>query len=602
MATFSIVANDTYEHNHRKIATANAVFCNTENEYFFLKNKDDEIKKRIETYQKNKNRKLDSKTILEREFILEVSENTTIDDLRKAILNEFEGALDTKIFSIAIHRDEGELISKKDGTSYVSGDDFYYHEKTGIWSFENGLKYNSFEELEQDFIIKKNYHAHVIFSGLRSDGTSIKDYKNERVKNKEIEKFDTYFMQKWCVEKKEQLFQYLENQGKLTQKELENRKKNDDSLETPADSAIQNLLNKVAEKLANEPSDDLKEVFGDRSINFNFKKTFAFKHIMSDLNKLLRGEKLAKNEIKALKTNLKNAGVFDPIILKSRILELSKQDLEQKYTKENVKNILKNLMNDEKYLEFKEVFLETYREIDKMKKAEFLAKYPDFQIFESVLNQDLEKDLEIYENLVNGCELSQKISDERIKELESKIKRDDNLKAELINENKDLKARIQELENETPKEVIKEVENPVNIELQAENAKLKEQIKALEKVNKQKDDFINNLGKMLNFQGLNYTTPLNELERFLNQKEQKNDELQGQDEKNQNLSHSEPSNMETALSNVSDAKINGDDDSAMKALRNNEKLYSENNKENKETTSQEEHQDQEQSSVKRNKL
>lgn len=602
MATFSIVANDTYEHNHREITTANAVFCNTENEYFFLKNKDDEIKKRIETYQKNKNRKLDSKTILEREFILEVSENTTIDDLRKAILNEFEGALDTKIFSIAIHRDEGELISKKDGTSYVSGDDFYYHEKTGIWSFENGLKYRSFEELEQDFIIKKNYHAHIIFSGLRSDGTSITDSKSERIKNKEISKFDTYFMQKWCVEKKEQLFRYLENQGKLTQKELENRKKNDDSLETPADSAIQNLLNKVAEKLANEPSDDLKEVFGDRSINFNFKKTFAFKHIMSDLNKLLRGEKLAKNEIKALKTNLKNAGVFDPIILKSRILELSKQDLEQKYTKENVKNILKNLMNDEKYLEFKEVFLETYREIEKMKKAEFLEKYPDFQIFESVLNQDLEKDLEIYENLVNGCELSQKISDERIKELESKIKRDDNLKAELINENKDLKARIQELENETPKEVIKEVENPVNIDLQAENAKLKEQIKALEKVNKQKDDFINNLGKMLNFQGLNYTTPLNELERFLNQKEQKNDELQGQDEKNQNLSHSEPSNVETALSNVSDAKINGDDDSAMKALRNNEKLYSEKNKENKETTSQEEHQDQEQSSIKRNKL
>ncbi len=590
MATFSIVANDTYEHNHREITTANAVFCNTENEYFFLKNKDDEIKKRIETYQKNKNRKLDSKTILEREFILEVSENTTIDDLKNAILNEFENSLDTKIFSIAIHRDEGELISKKDGTSYVSGDDFYYHEKTGIWSFENGLKYNSFEELEQDFIIKKNYHAHVIFSGLRSDGTSITDSKSERIKNKEISKFDTYFMQKWCVEKKEQLFQYLENQGKLTQKELENRKKNDDSLETPADSAIQNLLNKVAEKLANEPSDDLKEVFGDRSINFNFKKTFAFKHIMSDLNKLLRGEKLAKNEIKALKTNLKNAGVFDPIILKSRILELSKQDLEQKYTKENVKNILKNLMNDEKYLEFKEVFLETYREIDKMKKAEFLAKYPDFKIFESVLNQDLEKDLEIYENLVNGCELSQKISDERIKELESKIKRDDNLKAELINENKDLKARIQELENETPKEVIKEVENPVNIDLQAENAKLKEQIKALEKVNKQKDDFINNLGKMLNFQGLNYTTPLNELERFLNQKEQKNDELQGGDEKNQNLSDYEPSKMETALSNVSDAKINGDDDSAFNLLKSEYNL------------STNENQEQEQSSVKRNKL
>ncbi|RTJ92159.1 hypothetical protein C3H43_09245 [Campylobacter jejuni] len=570
MATFSIVANDTYEHNHREITTANAVFCNTENEYFFLKNKDDEIKKRIETYQRNKEKKIHSKTILEREFILEVSENTTIDDLRKAILNEFESALDTKIFSIAIHRDEGELISKKDGTSYVSGDDFYYHEKTGIWSFENGLKYNSFEELEQDFIIKKNYHAHVIFSGLRSDGTSIKDYKNERIKNKEIEKFDTYFMQKWCVEKKEQLFKYLENQGKLTQKELENRKKNDESLETPADSAIQNLLNKVAEKLANEPSDDLKEVFGDKSVNFNFKKTFAFKHIMSDLNKLLRGEKLAKNEIKALKTNLKNAGVFDPIILKSRILELSKHDLEQKYTKENVKNILKNLMNDEKYLEFKEVFLETYREIDKMKKAEFLAKYPDFRIFESVLNQDLNQDL--------------KKHSEQLQKLEKENQ-------ELKNENANLRARIQELENETPKEVIKEIENPVNIDLQAENAELKEQIKALENEKYElecliKDLFSENDNESLTslieslqekIKGFELQTEalknnyaiLNAQNATLNPKEQKNDERQGGDEKNQNLSDYEPSKMETALSCVSDAKINGDDDSAMKALRKN---------------------------------
>ncbi|MEA8939582.1 hypothetical protein [Campylobacter jejuni] len=574
MATFSIVANDTYEHNHREITTANAVFCNTENEYFFLKNKDDEIKKRIETYQKNKNRKLDSKTILEREFILEVSENTTIDDLRKAILNEFESALDTKIFSIAIHRDEGELISKKDGTSYVSGDDFYYHEKTGVWSFENGLKYNSFEELEQDFIIKKNYHAHVIFSGLRSDGTSITDSKSERIKNKEISKFDTYFMQKWCVEKKEQLFKYLENQGKLTQKELENRKKNDESLETPADSAIQNLLNKVAEKLANEPSDDLKEVFGDKSVNFNFKKTFAFKHIMSDLNKLLRGEKLAKNEIKALKTNLKNAGVFDPIILKSRILELSKHDLEQKYNKENVKNILKNLMNDEKYLEFKEVFLETYREIDKMKKAEFLAKYPDFKIFESVLNQDLNQDLEKHSNQLQKLEKENQ---------------------ELKNENANLRAKIEELEKETPKEVIKEVENPVNNELKAENERLNEQIKALENEIKETQESIQDLmgynadeslsltieslqdyveglrTKINNLEVenalLEQNTPLNAQNATLNPKEQKNDELQGGDEKNQNLSDYEPSKMETALSCVSDAKINGDDDSAFNLLK-----------------------------------
>ncbi|EOC7125678.1 hypothetical protein ACI7M1_001710, partial [Campylobacter jejuni] len=49
---------------------------------------------------------------------------------------------------------------------------------------------------------------------------------------------------------------------------------------------------------------------------------------------------------------------------------------------------------------------------------------------------------------------------------------------------------------------------------------------------KKRDDFINSLGRMLNFQGLNYNTPLNELERYLNQKEQKNDEIYQQDKEN----------------------------------------------------------------------
>lgn len=49
---------------------------------------------------------------------------------------------------------------------------------------------------------------------------------------------------------------------------------------------------------------------------------------------------------------------------------------------------------------------------------------------------------------------------------------------------------------------------------------------------KKRDDFINNLGRMLNFQGLNYNTPLNELERYLKPKEQKNDEIYQQDKEN----------------------------------------------------------------------
>lgn len=75
---------------------------------------------------------------------------------------------------------------------------------------------------------------------------------------------------------------------------------------------------------------------------------------------------------------------------------------------------------------------------------------------------------------------------------------------------------------------------------------LREQINSLEKEKdklefeliktnsnlKKRDDFINNLGRMLNFQGLNYNTPLNELERYLKPKEQKNDEIYQKDKEN----------------------------------------------------------------------
>ncbi|MCW1341506.1 hypothetical protein OLP57_01030, partial [Campylobacter jejuni] len=61
--------------------------------------------------------------------------------------------------------------------------------------------------------------------------------------------------------------------------------------------------------------------------------------------------------------------------------------------------------------------------------------------------------------------------------------------------------------------------------------------------------------------------------------------------KNQNLSDYESFNMEKALSNVSDAKINGDDDSAFNLLKSEYNL-----------STNEKRQEQEQSSVKRNKL
>lgn len=69
------------------------------------------------------------------------------------------------------------------------------------------------------------------------------------------------------------------------------------------------------------------------------------------------------------------------------------------------------------------------------------------------------------------------------------------------------------------------LENANIKELQQENERLKKENLKLNQSIKERDNFINNLGKMLNFQDLDYNTPLNELERYLNPKKQKNDEI-----------------------------------------------------------------------------
>ena len=388
MATFTNIAQDTYEHDLRIIRTANAVFVNIDNEkneYYLNKNRLQDLENR----KLKSKRKIQKSAVLEREFIIEVSKNTNIEDLREGILNDLEKDLDTKIYSIAIHRDEGQLICKKTNTSFVSGDDFFYNEKKGIWTFNDGRKYSNIEDLRQDFEVKKNYHAHIVFSGLRSDGLSVTDFKSDRVKNKEIKDFNKHFKETYCQKKKKEFFQYLEKKGKLTQDEILTLRK-DENESNQESGVIIELLKKISHKIATNPNEDIKEIFNTESLNFIFKKTPAFKYIMSDLNKLLRDEPLTENEKKWLKTNLKNAGVFESLALNARIIQIDK---EKKYTKENVKNILKDLMNDPNHTEFKEIFLSTYREIDKMKKADFLAKYPDFKVFEAILNQDLESKL-----------------------------------------------------------------------------------------------------------------------------------------------------------------------------------------------------------------
>lgn len=144
MATSSIHidsgANGYFAHNSRESKTVNAIFDDEKNycsctnaEAFDLFKK--ELAIRSEAYQKRTGQKIQNKTVTHLSAIVNFNKEHTPEDIKK--LCEFlEKELDTKVIQFAMHRDEGHIA-------------------------ENGEKI-------------KNYHAHIEFMGLDSQGNSIK--------------------------------------------------------------------------------------------------------------------------------------------------------------------------------------------------------------------------------------------------------------------------------------------------------------------------------------------------------------------------------------------------------------------------------------------
>ena len=128
------------QHNSREKPTKNSIFFDEKNEYSCSAKQAFEIyrtelQKRTEAYTKNTNRKLHKKTITHLSAIVNLNQHHTLKDLQP-LINYLEKTLDTKVFQIAIHRDEGHISD--DGKQI------------------------------------KNYHAHLEFMGIDSNGKSVR--------------------------------------------------------------------------------------------------------------------------------------------------------------------------------------------------------------------------------------------------------------------------------------------------------------------------------------------------------------------------------------------------------------------------------------------
>jgi len=127
-------------HNDRSKPTVNSIFSDEENEVSNSSKKAFEIYRRAlatrsEAYTKRTKQKLQKKTTTHLSAIVNLNKHHTLEDLKK-VANHLEETFDTKVFQMAIHRDEGHI--DKNGKAL------------------------------------KNYHAHIEFLGLDSEGRSVR--------------------------------------------------------------------------------------------------------------------------------------------------------------------------------------------------------------------------------------------------------------------------------------------------------------------------------------------------------------------------------------------------------------------------------------------
>jgi len=127
-------------HNDRSKETVNSIFKHNKNEVW--NNKKDafkiyrfELAARSDAYTKRTKQKLQKKTTTHLSAIVNLNVNHNLDDVKK-VASLLEHELDTKVFQIALHRDEGHI--NDEGEEIV------------------------------------NYHAHIEFLGLDQEGRSIR--------------------------------------------------------------------------------------------------------------------------------------------------------------------------------------------------------------------------------------------------------------------------------------------------------------------------------------------------------------------------------------------------------------------------------------------
>ncbi len=463
-------------HNSRENFSHSVVFTDEKNEVW-NNAKDsftiyrDELKIRSEAYSNSTGQKLQSRAVTHLSGVINLEQHHTLKDLEK-IKEELEKVFDTKVYQMAIHRDEGKLKHKETNEYLVSGIDFFYNpdnkkhytkkrveDKKHI--FENELNIN-------DYVIEKNYHAHIEMLGLKSDGKAIRQDMN-RFKLSKLQDFvaESLQMQRgknYLIDKSSKRLdthefkasKKLENEiEKETNKRLKNQKEK-----------IQLQVNEYVSK-TNITQKELKEEINKLRAELKENKaTRADYAVLEELNKALKTEVKNKTltieqlqqQTNSLRTQLLNSEK-EVNTLKTQINSLEAQKGSNPSIDTNL--TIKSDSNPNM------AYLTAHKTIEKDFERSFEKKEVinanTFQTESVQVLTPVPVEESLYSKVKNSFKVMFEYMQKQYFELMQKFQELEKKNKELTKENAELKEKVKTLESEAPKQIKKETQDNPNV-------------------------------------------------------------------------------------------------------------------------------------------
>lgn len=440
-------------HNSRENYSKSVVFKDEKNELWNDKKSAfqiyrEELKNRVEAYTNRTNQKLQKTAVTHLSAVVNLEQHHTLKDLEN-IKEELEKVFDTKVFQMAIHRDEGKIKHKETGEYLVSGIDFFYNEQDNkYYTKKDKNKYeNELNIYEYD--IEKNYHAHIEFMGLDSQGQAIRQKMNRFV----LSNLQDFTAQTLNMERGNN-YQIKKSAKRLDTHDYKAEKK----AENEVKKVVKNEKNKIVKK-ANEIINSERE---DK------------KKLKAELEELKKENSKFREELKN-----KDGATREDFKLQEDLNRKLQQDLKDS----------------------KIELSEALAKIEELKKDIFhpVKKYRDNTPAKNIdVVQYFEKKSDTLENQNKALQEQNKVLENKVITLENKIVSSSPQNDLLIKEIKDLKEKVTilEIENKSLKQKIKDIVSLANEKIKSlfqfkiwNNYKYKQTRYDREYINENKEDY-----------------------------------------------------------------------------------------------------------------